>query len=246
MKIALITGGQPRFTPDFIDLMDQLTGFDSADIYMCLWSSEWATDNTEARIKIEKVLPPKYSLAKVSIVDEPQYVLPPHTLNLPVETLGNIRWFYKRRFAQAMALSLTYDLVDQDYDLMVRFRLDGKLSGQLDLDQQDLTQGIIIPNDFPSTEGIVMINDQFAIGTQEDMKFYCGIGRTFPDIVPESEPSWETLPHGKWALEHLLGKYYQKHQKIYRLGKFSHYINTYGRSRFTDKHYHHSIAQDPT
>ena len=44
MRIALITGGQPRFTPDFIKLMTLLKGFDTADIYMNLWSSDWATD----------------------------------------------------------------------------------------------------------------------------------------------------------------------------------------------------------
>ena len=56
MKIALVTGGQPRFTLDFVTLMNQLTGFDSADIYMTLWTTDWATNEIEARQKIEKIL----------------------------------------------------------------------------------------------------------------------------------------------------------------------------------------------
>jgi hypothetical protein len=45
MKIALIAGGQPRFTPSFLVLMSQLTGFDSADLYLTLWRTNWAQTN---------------------------------------------------------------------------------------------------------------------------------------------------------------------------------------------------------
>jgi len=71
MKIALITGGQPRFTPDFITLMNQLKGFELADIYMTLWTSDWATDENIARSKVEKILPTNYRLSKIQIVEEP-------------------------------------------------------------------------------------------------------------------------------------------------------------------------------
>jgi len=246
MKVALITGGQPRFTPDFINVLNQLQGFDTADIYMCLWSSEWATTDDQARAKIEKVLPPRYKLAKVEIVEQPQYVLPLHSIELPVESPENVRWFYKRRFAQAIALTLTFDLINQDYDAVVRFRLDGRLGNSLDLSKQDLTREIILPANSLAGHEWAKINDQFAIASQAEMKFYCGIGKEFPNIVSESDPLWETNSHGQWSLEHLMGMYYKKYQKSYRLGNFEHYINTQGRSRFTDKHYHHGIVEDPT
>jgi hypothetical protein len=91
MKVALLTGGQPRFTPDFINVLNQLQGFDSADIYMCLWKSDWAYTDDQARVKIEKVLPSRYNLAKIKIVEQPQYTLPPHTLDLPIEEPENVR-----------------------------------------------------------------------------------------------------------------------------------------------------------
>ena len=130
MKVALLTGGQPRFTPDFIKVLNQLQGFDSADIYMCLWKSDWAYTDDQARVKIEKVLPSRYN--------------------------------------------------------------------------------------------------------------------EFPGIVPESDPVWETVSHGSWSLEHLMGTYFKKYQRPYRLGTFNHFINTQGRSAFTDKHYHHGVVPDPT
>ena len=246
MKVALLTGGQPRFTPDFINVLNQLQGFDSADIYMCLWKSDWAYTDDQARVKIEKVLPSRYNLAKIKIVEQPQYTLPPHTLDLPIEEPENVRWFYKRRFGQAMALTLTFDLIEQDYDVMVRFRLYGRIGDMLDISQIDLTGGIVMPNNSTAGHEWAKLNDQFAVGYHNDMKFYCNIGNEFPGIVPESDPVWETVGHGSWSLEHLMGTYFKKYQRPYRLGTFNHFINTQGRSAFTDKHYHHGVVPDPT
>lgn len=246
MKVALITGGQPRFTPDFINVLNQLQGFNSADIYMCLWSSDWANNSEQARSKIEKILPSRYTLAKVQVVNPPDYILPPHKLHHPPEEPENIRWFYKRRHGQLIALTMTYDLVDQKYDAMVRFRLDGRLGGPLDISKLDISNDVIVPNNSLAGHDTAKLNDQFAVASQENMKFYCGAGREFPGIVPESDPNWENLGHGLWAVEHLLGTYFNKYRKTFRLGDFTHHINTQGRSKYTDKHYHHGIVRDPT
>ena len=90
------------------------------------------------------------------------------------------------------------------------------------------------------------LNDQFAIGNQAAMKFYCSLSKEFPELVVESDPVWETIGHGLWSVEHLLGTYFKKYNKTFKLENFQHYINTSGRSRYTDKHYHHGIVPDPT
>ena len=38
-------GGQPRFTQSFLILMQQLKGFDVADMYMCLWATHAVPDS---------------------------------------------------------------------------------------------------------------------------------------------------------------------------------------------------------
>ena len=247
MRIALITGGQPRFTPDFIRLMSQLKGFDSADLYFNFWTSDWASSEEEGRKKVEAILPPNYRLAKLKIVDQPQHCLPLHELYHPPAQPENINWWYARRFGQAMSLSMAFDLIDQDYDLVVRFRLDGVLDREIDLSKLDFTNtDLIFPADPKAGFDDYKINDQFAIGTQAGMKFYCGIGKEFEKYVLLSDPEWECNGHGTWSLEHLMGTYMKAHNRTQTLGNFNHYINTQGRSRYTDKHYHHGIVPDPT
>jgi len=249
MRIALITGGQPRFTPDFTDLMNQLTGFDSADIYMTLWKSEWASTESQARSKIEKILLPRYNLAKVEVVDLPNYQFPPHQNPIADPEPENTHWWYKRVMGQIISLSMVYDLIDQQYDAVVRFRLDASLDRNIDLGAYDLTKdSIIFPNGpvtgFPGYE----CNDMFAIATQEGMKLYCSLGKNYLNMIPLADPNWETSHHGPWRGEWLLGTWlkYNNHPSPLTRGEFNMRLNTYGRSKYTDKHYHHRIALDPT
>ncbi len=246
MKIALVTGGQPRFTSDFIKVMNQIKGFDTADIYMNLWTSNWATDNIQARDKIEKILLPGYKLAKVNIVNQPLYKLPPHINPVDDPRPENVHWWYQRGLGQSLSLSMAFDLIDQQYDAIIRFRLDGCISHDIDISKLDLINNELITPAGP-IDGIdgYKINDQFAIGTQEGMKFYCGLGKEYRDLVPLAQPLWESTPVG-WTIEYLLGVYMKKYNKNHCRGTFNSHINSHGRSQYTDKHYHENIVKDPT
>lgn len=256
MKIALITGGQPRFTSDFITLMDQLTGFDSADIYMALWKSDWANDEAVARIKIEKVLRPRYKLAKVKLIDEPVHDLPPHPVLLDPPSPENIQWWYQRTASQLTSNTMAFDLIDQQYDVVIKFRLDGRLESNLDLQSLDLvTNKLISPFDGWNGPTGKSASDQFIIGTQEGMRLFCGLGREFKELIPIVDPTWyqmtaypgySALHRGPWSTEALLVTYLKKYNEVPAFGNFQHVFNTKGRSRFTDKHYHHPIVPDPT
>lgn len=247
MKIALIAGGQPRFTQDFLTLLNQLKGFNIADLYLNLWSSEWATTDKEAEEKVLRILPPNVRVGKIRIMDQPEYDLPPHTNTLPAPEPENVQWWYKREHGQCTSLMLAFDLIEQEYDAVIRFRLDGCLDRDVDLSELDLINNdLILPagplagfDDYP-------LNDQFAIGTQAGMEFYTRIGKEFKEIVPLTDPTWATIRPGTWTVEFLFGTYFKKYNHSHARGNFYCRMNTQGKSRYTDKHYHHIVVPDPT
>ena len=246
MKIALIAAGQPRFTPDFITFMHQLQGFDSADFYFNFWTSEWVNDASEARTKIEKILLPNYNLAKVEIVDQLLYELPPHKLNhLPAQP-ENLHWWYKRRLGQWQSIQMAFNLIDQDYDMIIKFRLDGRLMSDLDVTTIDLKNNQLLFQDYARCGfDDFKICDLFTIGTYEGMKSFVDFADHWKELVPVCNPNWETDLHN-WSCEHVLGTYMKKYNMTQTFGDFKFHINGQGRSRFTDKHYHHQIVIDPT
>jgi hypothetical protein len=247
MKIALIAAGQPRFTPDFITFMNQIKGFDRADFYFNFWTSTWVNSEDEARIKIEKIILPNYNLSKVKICNQPDYELPPHILNHPPGEPENIHWWYKRRLGMWQSLQMAFNLIDEEYDAIIKFRLDGRLFGDLDIRTVNLVDNeLVFPDYAKAGFDDFKICDLFAVGTQQGMKFYCDLADHFQRLVPISDPNWEHNGHGTWSSEHILGSYMKENNKSQTLGDFKFHINWNGRSRFTDKHYHHGIVPDPT
>ena len=247
MKIALIAAGQPRFTPDFIIFMNQLHGFDSADFYFNFWSSSWATDTTDARQKIEKILLPNYKLAKIEIKDQPPYELPPHTLYHPPEHPQNLHWWYKRRIGQWQSIQMAFNLIEQEYDMIIKFRLDGCLFNPLDVSTLDLKNNDLLFQDYARCGfDDAKVCDLFSVGTHKGMKFFCSLADHWKDLVPVCDPLWEQIPEGTWSCEHVLGTYMKQSNVQQTFGDFKFHINGRGRSRFTDKHYHHMIVPDPT
>ena len=240
----MFTGGHPRFTGDFLDLMQRITGFESADLYFSFWTSEWVSSVEEGVTKVSAILPEKFKVAKLQIVDPLPYELPSHQLNHPSAHPENIRWWYERRIGQLRSLALAYDLIEGEYDLVIRFRPDGTLTKTLDLNNF-VEQNIVIPKNgcgYPQWP----INDQFTIGSYQGLKFYKNIAENFNNLVVESDPQWEHNGHGPWSGEHLIGYYLNKNNIEYSLGDFDHVLTTKGRSRFTDKHYHLPVVKDPT
>ena len=252
MKVALLTSGQPRFTQCFTKLQSQLLGFETADIYMCLWASDWAHDNQTARLKIQKILQPRYKLASVEIVKEPWFDIPNPTLYHPPPAVDNVRWNFHRRRAMWDGLYRVFQMLTDDYDLYVRFRLDGYVSEDIDLAQVDLTNDLIFPS-WPR-HGIehYKLNDQFVLGTYKGIKLYCELGTCFVDYMCKADPNWEKHSHGTWASEHILGTYLYENGQPLVLGNFKSHLagamgsEIQGRSKYTDKHFHLPFLQDPT
>jgi hypothetical protein len=78
------------------------------------------------------------------------------------------------------------------------------------------------------------------------MDIYFNLGHQIPQWVPICDPQWHSSPEGTWRGEFLSAVYMRSNGLNRVRGDFCHNINTFGRSRYTDKHYHHGIAQDPT
>lgn len=247
MRVALIAAGQPRFTPDFLIFLNQLKGFDHGDLYFNFWTSPWAATEEEGINRVSRIIPKHYSIKKLKIVDQPEYELPKHSLkHLPPQP-ENIHWHYKRRIGLWQSLQMAFNLIEEDYDVIVRYRLDGCLEENLDLSKLDLKNNELL---FPATNrhgfDDFKICDLFAVGTYTGMKFYCDFADYFRDLVPIADPFWEYNGHGTWSSEHVLSLYMKKFNKQQVIGDFRFNINRLGRSKFTDKHYHHPIVQDPT
>jgi hypothetical protein len=251
MKIAMIAGGQPRFTSEFLELLTQLQGFDSADLYLTFWTTDWVNSVEEGVSKIKSILPPKYNLVRLNIVDQPERNLPPHQKEHPPAEPENVRWAYKRRTGMWISTKMSFDMIEGQYDAYIKFRPDGMLSGPLDLGKLDLVNNeLIYPawprNGKPGEE----ICDQFVVGTESGMRFYCDMINHFDKYIPVVSSNWEDDIH-TWASEHLLAQHLKENNKPQSLGDFGHILAgipgsvTPGRSRFTDKHYHHPIIPGP-
>jgi hypothetical protein len=253
MKIALITGGQPRFTECFKILMEQITGFTSADFYFTFWKSNWADNSSIAENKIKKILNPKFNLKKVEIVEQPILDLPMHYLDHPPPAPENIRWWFYRRSGMWQSLRKAYNLIDEHYDLVIRFRVDGMLDKTIDLRSYNYdVNSLILPSWPRNGFSHHPINDQFAIGTIKSMNIYTELGDVYRDRVVQSDAQWEHNGHGTWAGEHVLVTHLNATQQSYVLGDFKSLITgaascpIVGRSVYTDRHLHHSIIKDPT
>lgn len=249
MKIALIGGGQPRFTQEFFALMNQLTGFDQADIYFNFWTSPWVSSEEEGRKRIESILLPKYRLAKLKIVDQPAYTLPPHKKYHPPESYPNVHWAYKRRLGMWQSTQMAFNLIEGKYDAVLKVRPDGMLTNVLDVSKLDLKNNeLIFPNSPRNGRKGKEICDQFVVGTHEGLHFYSSLADKIQQYVPEVCSFWEDDIH-EWASEHMLAHHLEKHGKVQVIGNFgvtlAGLVNslTHGRSPFTDNHYHHPVIK---
>lgn len=251
MKIALIGGGQPRFTQEFIVLLSQLKGFDQADIYFNFWTSSWVDNEEQGREKIESILPSQYRLADLKIVNQPSYELPPHVKQHASESYPNVHWAYKRRLGMWLSTQMAFDLINGQYDAVLKVRPDGMLTSELDVSKLDLINNdLIFPNAPRNGHKGKEICDQFVIGTYKGLEFYSNLANYFRQYVPEVCSYWEDNIHD-WASEHLLAHYLEKHGRTQTIGNFGVTLPglaasvTRGRSQFTDNHFHHPVIKGP-
>ncbi len=242
MKVALIAGGQPRFTTSFNIFLRQLKGMDQADLFLYFWETEWARTAEEARSKIEPMLFSPYNLKTVVIEPEPPYQLPPHNREHNTEEKESVRWWYRRRRAMWLSTYRAFNLIDDQYDMVIKFRGEGRLDREVDLRTLDLSKGAVSPaNNRHGTKGREAC-DQFCLGTYDDMKFFADMTHHMDEYIFEVYPPWEHNVH-EWSSEHLLGWHYFKNSRSQIPGPFNFHLKAEGRSNFDDKDLHIPIGQ---
>lgn len=236
MKIALIGHGQPRFTNAFIVLMKQLKGFERADFYMNFWSTPWAPTSDHLKNILDPVLEPGFNLKRVEVLDEPTYQLPPHVLNHESHEKESTHWWYRRRRGMWLSLKMAYDLIDEDYDIIIKFRPDGRLDRDIDVNTLDMSQDMIYPSNHRCGFDAMKICDQFVFATPAGMKFYSDMINHIDEYIPKIAPGWEHNVH-TWASEHLLGYHMLLNKKVQHVGDYQHLLRVDGVSPNDDHWY---------
>jgi len=242
MRVALMAAGQPRFTPAFPIFLNQLKGITQADLYFYFWDSDWAHTAEEAAHKIQPYLIEPFQIKKIVIEPEPSYLLPPHVLEHNTEEKESVRWWYRRRRAMWTSIHRVFNLIPDEYDMIIKFRGEGRLDRDIDLNTIDLSKGAVSPEN--ARHGTVGREacDQFCLGKYEDMKFFSNMINHFDRYISEVYPQWEYDVH-KWSSEHLLGWHYFKNIKYQVPGNFKFALKFEGRSNFDDKDLHIPITQ---
>lgn len=243
MKVALVYGGQARFTPAFPICLQQIKGADQIDLYLYLWASDWAQTAQQARAKLGLLLPPNVNLKKLVVEPDPELPpLPPHELEHTVEEHATILWWWRRRYGMWTSIKRAVELIDEDYDVVVKFRGDGRLDRDIDINTIDISQGLVVPEN--SRCGVIegqRVSDQFGIGTLADVRFFASLIDYMYEYITEY-PNWETDGHC-WASEIMLGKHYFNNNRQQINGDFQYMLKSEGRSHFDDKHLHHPVTQ---
>lgn len=236
MKVALMCGGQPRFTQSFLILMQQLKGFDVADMYMCLWATPAAATSEVARQHIEPLLLPNYRLKQVKVMEQHPWTLPPHKLHHDFNAVESSAWWYKRRHGMWSSTKEVFDMIPDEYDMIIKFRPEGRLNREVDVRTIDLSNDMVFPSNHRNGFDAMKICDQFLFANRKGMAFYADMINHFNDYIMEIYPNWEDNPH-YWASEHLLGHHMLKNNKTQTVGDYEHFLRVDGVSPFDDKHW---------
>lgn len=217
-------------------MMDQLKGFTRADFYMGLWATPWAPDESTFRSMADPAMLPGYNLKRVEIIPQPIYTLPNATLEHNVNEVESVGWWYKRRRSMWDSLKMTYDLVNEDYDMLIKFRPDGRLDREIDVRSIDLSEDMLYPSNHRNGLEAMKLCDQFVFASPKGMKFYTSLIDHFDDYIPKIDPNWEHNPH-PWSSEHILGYHMLVNNKTLSIGDYQHLLRVDGISPNDDKWY---------
>lgn len=189
MKIAMVTGGQPRFRHGWLTNITSLVGEHTIHLYMNLWKDYGKAKpfNSQKDVPTEhniidmivKDLPVNCILKKFSQIDTPKFddIVPEEVRKLPraSSAVPTGDEYLERFYMQHFGLWSTYSMIDEEYDCIIRYRLDGQMEYKIDINNLDLKKAIYIPDNLKYSEHPSLwpeINDQYAIGNMENMEVY--------------------------------------------------------------------------
>jgi hypothetical protein len=192
MKIAMITGGQPRFNSLWNTNFTSLIGEHEIDLYMNLWKEYHRSevfdkggqkvDENNVVDLINKNIPDNCTLKRFSHINPPKYEdIIPEDINLLRRASAAVpcgKEYVERFYMQHYALYTSHQMIEGDYDCIIRYRLDGHTEYKINLQNLDLNEGIFTPDSMKYSEHPSIwpeINDQYAIGNMKNMKIYLSL-----------------------------------------------------------------------
>lgn len=187
MKVAILISGLPRFTREFDDFLDSLTGYTQLDWYFLFWKispskdlripPSWPYDDELAtRHRIEPRLPKNSSIINLSIVNEPT-LDSNRSFNITPWTIVPSILSQLYGIKQVNLLREQHESRYGSYDLVIRARPDVGVNMELDL--TDIAEQLIQAH--PTLlmganhrHGLAgrTANDLFAIGVPTVMSTY--------------------------------------------------------------------------
>lgn len=218
MKIAFVYGGQPRFRSCFTKNFENIKGYEEGHLYFFLWkeynssslfdADKIAINEDNAKQLIEKNIPKNIKLVNFEHINTPTYesLVPKEIENIPRSSSavpgGNE--YLDRLYKQHYGLYNAFNMLKEEYDCIVRFRVDCYPEYYIELDKLNLEEGIYIPDSMRYSEYqevCAPVNDQFAIGNMKNMKTYFNL---FENMTEYFKQNHRTL-HLETALSyHLL------------------------------------------
>ena len=185
----MLYGGEPRFKRYFPLNYTRLENFSKIDLYFCLWQDYEYNDMNlnfsdikEENIitRIQSCLPKNVHLKNLIEIPRPDISEKSKKIksdmlfsNIPY-FLPDIDNYVERLLYQKNALYECFKLISEDYDCIIRYRVDGYPTKKINLNELNLDDYIYAPHNM--RQGISDIyprlNDQFAIGNFYNMKIY--------------------------------------------------------------------------
>ena len=192
MKIAILLPGQPRFTKDFTNFLNNLQGYTSADWFCYITnnnrtddvsqdvriSEEWLNfDPTEGKNKLESYLPANNYIRAFEISDCEHIPIP------PIPRQSHYKGWYNIYRADQLRIAS-----GQNYDMVIRARSDVGINEPFNLQTIDLellNRSIVMPsNQWTGTHGYESC-DQFAICSPNHMSIYADLANKVKGYIDE-------------------------------------------------------------
>lgn len=193
MRIAILLPGQPRFTKDFTNFLNNLQGYDSADWFCYITNNnrtddvsrdvsipeEWMTfDPVEGKNRLESYLPANNFIRAFEISNCEH-------INIPtIPRQSHFKGWYN--IYRANQLRIEYG---QEYDMVIRARSDvgiNELFNLQTIDPVQLNQSIVMPGNQWAGAGGYEACDQFAICSPDHMNIYADLANKVEGYLNEN------------------------------------------------------------
>lgn len=231
MKIAVLLSGSPRFCSEFDSFIDNVVGFEQIDYYCLFWKNNqrpdklgypnqvlvpesWRIIDKEwAQSKITSNLPEKHRLVKLETYNDENIELPKIKPGVIDQSIN-----FKNIYKMHLGWHLAFNLLDEEYDLVIRSRPDIGLSQPLDVrvaKNKILERSNLVLNSVSAYFGHQeRTNDLIAISSQKNIKIYS-------DLVNNVE-KYSNTENVTFHAENLLGYHLRKNSLTWET--FAHVI----------------------